>query len=143
MICSIFVLMTIQSPTPRFVSLKSNDISSRFAKVRGRSGRSYIVTEVPAYLLNTYHDCIAIAVVRDRIAGVWLACEGWRPGAEFAGPQIVAFEDHSSGLTRKPVRWFLHFLSGSDPNAVEDLRPDLSVSGHVDAPLSFEERRAA
>lgn len=135
--------MMIQDTTPRFVSLKSGGISSRFAKVCGRSGRSYIVTEVPATLLNAYHDCVAIAVVRERIAGVWLACDGWQPDAEFIGPQTKAFEDHQYGSVRKPVRWFLHFLSGSDPQAVEDLRPALSVDRFSDAPASYDQRWAA
>lgn len=133
----------IQDTTPRFVSLKSGGISSRFAKVCGRSGRSYIVTEVPASLLNAYHDCIAIAVVRERIAGVWLACDGWQPEAEFIGPQARASGNHEYGSLGKPVRWFLHFLSGSDPQAVEDLRPALSVDRFTDASAPYAERWAA
>lgn len=115
--------MENQRTTPRFVSLKSGTISSRFAKLCGRSGRSYIVTEVPASVLMSYHDCIAIAVVRDRIAGVWLACEGWQPD------QAVYAAQQNEGFPRNHVRWFLHFLSGSDPEAVEDLRPVLPGSG--------------
>lgn len=135
--------MMIQDTTPRFVSLRSGGISSRFAKVCGRSGRSYIVTEVPASLLSAYHDCIAIAVVRERIAGVWLACDGWQPDAEFIGPQARASQGHQYGSVGKPVRWFLHFLSGSDPQAVEDLRPALSVDRFADASTSYDERCAA
>ncbi len=135
--------MMIQDTTPRFVSLRSGGISSRFAKVCGRSGRSYVVTEVPASLLSAYHDCIAIAVVRERIAGVWLACDGWQPDDEFIGPQARASQDHQYGSARKPVRWFLHFLSGSDPQAVEDLRPALSVGRFADASASYDERCAA
>lgn len=135
--------MMIQHNTPQFVSLRSGGISSRFAKVCGRSGRTYIVTEVPASLLNSYHDCIAIAVVRERIAGVWFACEGWQPEAEFAGPQIVTSEGRRPGSNRNPVRWFLHFLSGSDPDAIDDLRPALFASDHPAAPLAYQERHAA
>lgn len=135
--------MMIQDTTPRFVSLRSGGISSRFAKVCGRSGRSYVVTEVPASLLSAYHDCIAIAVVRERIAGVWLACDGWQPDSEFIGPQARASQDHQYGSARKPVRWFLHFLSGSDPQAVEDLRPALSVGRFANASASYDERCAA
>lgn len=135
--------MMIQHNAPQFVSLRSGGISSRFAKVCGRSGRTYIVTEVPASLLNSYHDCIAIAVVRARIAGVWFACEGWQPEAEFSGPRIVASDGLKPDSIRNPVRWFLHFLSGSDPEVVEDLRPNLSVGGHVAAPRSCQEKQAA
>lgn len=140
--------MMIQDTTPRFVSLKSGGISSRFAKVCGRSGRSYIVTEVPASLLNAYHDCIAIAVVRNRIAGVWLACDGWQPEAQFIDPLACASEERHYGSARTSVRWFLHFLSGSDPQAVEDLRPALSrpalsVGGFTEASASYDERCAA
>tara|TARA_R110000868_G_scaffold36453_9_gene129407 strand:+ start:91 stop:483 length:393 start_codon:yes stop_codon:yes gene_type:complete len=124
--------------TPQFVSLKSGAISSRFAKLRGRSGRSYIVTEVPASVLMAYHDCIAIAVVRERIAGVWLAGEGWQPDQAFYAPQQI------EGFPRRHVRWFLHFLSGSDPQAVEDLRPVLPGSGLDDGiHHRCEEQRAA
>lgn len=135
--------MMIQDTTPRFVSLRSGGISSRFAKVCGRSGRSYIVTEVSASLLSSYHDCIAIAVVRERIAGVWLACDGWQPDAEFIGPQARAFENQQFGSAGKPVRWFLHFLSGSDPQAVEDLRPAMSVGRFTGVSASYDERCAA
>lgn len=135
--------MMNQQNTPQFVSLRSGGISSRFAKVCGRSGRNYIVTEVPASLLNSYHDCIAIAVVRERIAGVRLACDGWQPEAEFAGPKIVTGDGHKAGSTGQPVRWFLHFLSGSDPHAIEDLRPSLSIAEPAMTGFAFQERHAA
>nr|WP_306268398.1 hypothetical protein [Pararhizobium sp. IMCC3301] len=125
-------------PIPRFVSLKSGAISSRFAKLCGRSGRSYIVTEVPASVLMAYHDCIAIAVVRERIAGVWLAGEGWQPD------QALYASQQNEGFPRSHVRWFLHFLSGSDPQAVEDLRPVLPGSGLGDGIRhECQEQRAA
>lgn len=135
--------MMNQQNIPQFVRLRSGGISSRFAKVCGRSGRNYIVTEVPASLLNSYHDCIAIAVVRERIAGVWLACDGWQPEAEFVRPQMVTGRGYKTGSTGQPVRWFLHFLSGSDPHAIEDLRPSLSVTEPAMTAFALEARHAA
>lgn len=135
--------MTIEPITPQFVSLKSGSISSRFAKVCGRSGRSYVVTEIPASLLTAYHDCIAIAVVRDRIAGVWLACDGWQPEAHFQGPQGRHSGGQDHRFARGQVRWFLHFLSGSDPRVIEDLRPAMSVSGFSEIPDTYPEKCAA
>lgn len=103
---------------PKFSKNRHREIGSRYARLHGKSGAVYFVTEVSAQSISTFRNCVLVAERRGAVVGVW---HSDRERAFVSGTSPLSDVEAQLGAG---IRWFMYFLGNQKPDVTGDLIPE-------------------
>lgn len=103
---------------PKFEKSRDQKIGSRYARLYGKSGAVYFVTEVPKQSIFAFRNCVLIAESRGVVVGAW---HSDKDAAFVNGSGHLNDNENHSGIG---VRWFVYFLGNFSARVTLDLVSD-------------------
>lgn len=100
---------------PKFAKSRDQKIGSRYARLYGKSGAVYFVTEVPRQSLFAFRNCVLIAESKGVVVGTW---HSDKDTAFVNGSGLLDDIENHSGTG---VRWFVYFLGNFSARVTSDL----------------------
>lgn len=103
---------------PKFAKSRDQKIGSRYARLYGKSGTVYFVTEVPKQSIVAFRNCVLIAESRGAVVGAWHSDKD--TAFVSSSGHLNDIENHSGTV----VRWFVYFLGDFSACVTQDLVSD-------------------